>query len=182
MFTQGIWILARSSRFDSLQNGLLLFVCHSINSIHKFTICRFLEEETRLDILINNAGVAWSPEGLTKDGLEMQMGVNHFGHFLLTKLLVNRMKLCAPSRVITISARAHWAGCLSLENLQLLYEPMHGFKSYARSKLANILFTKALAKRLTGTGVTANCLHPGIIRTNIRQHIEKTLRWVPRFL
>lgn len=131
---------------------------------------RFLQEEKRLDILINNAGVMAMPRGVTKDGFEMQLGVNHLGHFLLTNLLLDILKASAPSRIIVLSSLAHKYGEINRDDLnsEKLYNK---YTAYSQSKLANILFTQELARRLKGTCVTVNCVHPGIVKTDLGRHL-----------
>jgi len=141
----------------------------SFASIRKF-VEEFKKEESHLHILINNAGVMAIPRSTTADGLEMQIGTNHFGHFLLTNLLLDNLKASAPSRIINVSSLAHKFGKINRDdiNLEKSYEK---WSSYGQSKLANILFTRELAKRLDGTGVTANSLHPGSVSTELQRHI-----------
>ncbi len=120
----------------------------------------------RLDVLINNAGGIWTPRQTTKQGFEQTFGVNHLGHFLLTNLVLDRLKASAPSRVVNLSSIGHhwaWRG-LHFDDLQSerRYSVMD---VYGRSKLANILFTRELARRLDGTGVTVNAVHPGPVRS-----------------
>lgn len=119
-----------------------------------------------LHVLINNAGVYMKERVLTVDGFEMTFAVNHLAPFLLTTLLLDRLKTSAPSRIITVSSVAHSRGKIDLENLPA-GNVFGGYSSYAASKLANILMTNELAERLTGTNVTANALHPGVIRTKL---------------
>ncbi|XP_011180062.2 retinol dehydrogenase 12 isoform X2 [Zeugodacus cucurbitae] len=144
----------------------------SMNSIREFVI-EFKKRETRLDILINNAGIMGCPRMLTKDGFEMQIGVNHMGHFLLTNLLLDWLKKSTPSRIVVVSSLAHVWGKIKKDDLnsEKNYKPQ---KAYSQSKLANILFTRELAKRLTGTGVTVNALHPGVIATDITRNMGGT--------
>jgi NAD(P)-dependent dehydrogenase (short-subunit alcohol dehydrogenase family) len=120
----------------------------------------------RLQVLINNAGVFTRRRELTVDGMETQFAVNHLAYFLLTNLLLDQLKAGAPSRIINVSSGAHAGATIEFENLQGERD-YHGGEAYARSKLANILFTYELARRLRGTGVTANCLHPGVIATRL---------------
>jgi NAD(P)-dependent dehydrogenase (short-subunit alcohol dehydrogenase family) len=125
-----------------------------------------LERWDRLDVLVNNAGGIISGRRVTEDGFEMTFGVNHLGHFLLTDLLLDRLKASAPSRVVNVSSTAH-RGALRGINFDDLQRE-HGYNTqsvYGESKLANILFTRELARRLDGTGVTVNALHPGVIRS-----------------
>ncbi|XP_030650271.1 retinol dehydrogenase 12-like [Chanos chanos] len=128
-----------------------------------------LQTEDRLDILINNAGVMSCPKWKTEDGFEMQFGVNHLGHFLLTNCLLDLLKKSAPSRIVNVSSLAHERGQIHFDdiNLDKDYTPQ---KAYRQSKLANVLFTRELAKRLQGTGVTVYSLHPGVIRTELGRH------------
>lgn len=106
----------------------------------------------------------------TKDGLELQIGTNHFGHFLLTNLLLDLIKSSAPARIINVSSTAHQIGKINRDDLQCV-NSYNKWKAYGASKLANILFTRALAKRLSGTGVTANSLHPGAVKTELTRHL-----------
>ncbi|XP_064643951.1 retinol dehydrogenase 14-like [Lineus longissimus] len=125
--------------------------------------------ENRLDVLLNNAGVMMCPPMKTADGFEMQLGTNHLGHFLLTNLLLDLLKSSAPSRIVNVSSRAYLRGKINFDDL--MFEKKYNSSAvYSQSKLANIYFTTELAKRLEGTGVTANCLHPGVIDTNLLRH------------
>ena len=126
----------------------------------------FKSAHPRLDVLINNAGVFWGRRQVTGDGLEATFAINHLGHFLLTQLLEEELKASAPSRIVNVSSSAYKAARLNLADLQSErgYDAM---RAYGNSKLANILFTYELARRLDGSGVTANCLHPGVVRTRI---------------
>lgn len=120
----------------------------------------------RLDVLINNAGQITPRFALSQDHIEMMMAVNHLAPFLLTNLLLDRLKASAPSRIITVASQAHQNARLKTDELA---RPSHWnpLSGYGRSKLCNVLFTKALARRLAGTGVTAMCLHPGVVSTDI---------------
>jgi retinol dehydrogenase-14 len=120
----------------------------------------------RLDVLINNAGVFMNERKLTEDGFEMTYAINHLAPFLLTNLLLDLLKKSAPSRVITVSSVAHTRGRIDFENLQA-EKTFGGYYAYALTKLANILFAHQLARQLEGTGVTSNCLHPGVIGTKL---------------
>lgn len=133
----------------------------SMNSIREFAR-KFRQIENRLDILICNAGIMAIPRGVTENGFEMQFGVNHLGHFLLTNLLLDMLKASAPSRIIVVSSSVHRIGKIYKEDL-MSERSYWRWCAYGQSKLANILFVRELAKRLEGTGVTANSLHPGKI-------------------
>ncbi|CAN9506421.1 unnamed protein product [Ophioblennius macclurei] len=150
-------------------------VCKKLDLSDSKSIREFAEginqEEAKLNILINNAGVMVCPYGKTADGFEMQIGVNHFGHFLLTHLLVDLIKKSTPARIITVSSMAHSWGSINLEdiNSEKSYDKN---KAYAQSKLANVLFSRSLAKRLEGTGVTTYSLHPGVVQTDLWRHLN----------
>jgi NAD(P)-dependent dehydrogenase (short-subunit alcohol dehydrogenase family) len=135
----------------------------------------FLATHERLDGLVNNAGVMNTPKGTTKDGFETQLGVNHFGHFLLTSLLLDQLKASAPSRIVNVSSCFHdkamgREGVIDFDDLHFERREYDGWTAYAQSKLANLLHARGLAARLEGTGVTAVSLHPGWVRTNLMRH------------
>lgn len=123
-----------------------------------------LAQEQRLDVLVNNAGIFSSRPQLSVDGYELTFAVNHLAHFLLTLLLLGKLKAAAPSRIVVVSSGAHQSGDIDYENLRATRH-YSGWGAYARSKLANVLFTYRLADLLQGTGVTVNCLHPGTVDT-----------------
>jgi retinol dehydrogenase 14 len=128
----------------------------------------FKEAYPRLDVLINNAGLFRSKRIATADGLEMTFAVNHLAYFLLTKLLLDVLKASASSRIVNVASGDHNNGTIDFDDLQG-EKGYKGPKAYSQSKLADVLFTYELARRLEGTGVTANCLHPGgriPVRTN----------------
>jgi len=118
----------------------------------------------RLHLLVNNAGGVFLTRELTDDGLERTFALNHLGYFLLTDLLIDRLTAGAPSRIVNVASRAHKRTHLDFENLQG-EKGYAGFRAYGQSKLANVLFTYELSRRLEGTGVTVNCLHPGVVST-----------------
>ncbi|XP_077466779.1 dehydrogenase/reductase SDR family member 13b.1 [Stigmatopora argus] len=140
----------------------------------------FLTSEPRLDILINNAGVYM--HGRTKDGLGLMFGVNHIGHFLLTNLLLDRLKECKPSRVVIVSSVAHNFGRINFEclskhkTLGLGSSLLDNLQIYSDSKLCNVLFTYELAKRLQGTQVTCYCLHPGAINSELARNASSLMQ------
>jgi NAD(P)-dependent dehydrogenase (short-subunit alcohol dehydrogenase family) len=130
----------------------------------------FMARHSRLHILVNNAGAYFNRRSLTAEGLEMTFALNHLGYFLLTDLLLDLLKASAPARIVNVASGAHMSETnLDLGNLQG-EKSYAGFKVYARSKLCNILFTYALARRLEGSGVTANCLHPGYVNTGFARN------------
>ncbi|WP_020575608.1 SDR family oxidoreductase [Actinopolymorpha alba] len=126
----------------------------------------FAAGHDRLDVLVNNAGAVNKVRRLTEDGIEMTFAVNHLGYFLLTNLLLDLLLASAPARVVTVASIGHRSGTLDFDDLgyERGYQIM---RAYARSKLANVVFANELARRLDGTGVTSNSLHPGAVNTNI---------------
>ncbi|TRY64719.1 hypothetical protein DNTS_017752 [Danionella cerebrum] len=151
----------------------------SLKSVRSFAET-FLRTEERLDILINNAGVYM--QGTTEDGHGLMFGVNHLGHFLLTNLLLDRLKQCAPSRIVTVSSVLHAYGDLDFDTLRTHKEFGVGeslasiFRIYSHSKLCNVLFTHELAKKLQGTNVTCYSLHPGAVKTDLDRNMNKLTR------
>lgn len=140
----------------------------------------FFQEEPKIDVLVNNAGVFQCPYTKTEDGFEMQLGVNHLGHFLLTHLLLDLLKASAPSRVVVVSSKLYKYGHVDFEDLNSERKYDRAF-CYSQSKLANLLFTLQLARQLEGTGVTANALTPGIVRTRLGRHVHVPLLARPLF-
>ncbi|HVO29734.1 MAG TPA: SDR family oxidoreductase [bacterium] len=146
---------------------------------------RFKREHTRLDVLLNNAGSVSPARVLTEDGLEQTFAVNHLGYFLLTNLLLDLLKKSAPARIVNVASIGHYNGTMDFDNLQFEKGGYSIMNAYRRSKLANVLFTRELAKRLAGTGVTVNAVHPGGVATNIWTHGPRFLRpltFITRFL
>jgi NAD(P)-dependent dehydrogenase (short-subunit alcohol dehydrogenase family) len=120
----------------------------------------------RLDVLVNNAGAINLFRQVSADGIEMTFAVNHLAYFLLTELLLDTLKASAPARVVNVASNSHYGQHLDFDNLELKrgYNPM---RAYGRSKLCNLYFTYELARRLEGTGVTVNAMHPGFVATNM---------------
>uniref|UniRef100_H3D810 Retinol dehydrogenase 12, like n=1 Tax=Tetraodon nigroviridis TaxID=99883 RepID=H3D810_TETNG len=166
------------------RSGSQNIVCMKLDLADSQSIREFAEAvnqgEPRLDILINNAGVMVCPYGKTADGFEMQMGVNHLGHFLLTHLLLDLIKRSAPARIITVSSMAHAWSSIDLDdiNSEKSYDKR---RAYSQSKLANVLFTRSLAQRLEGTGVTTYSLHPGVVQTDLWRHLSGPEQFLMRF-
>ncbi|XP_073687338.1 retinol dehydrogenase 12 [Garra rufa] len=133
------------------------------------------KEEKQVNILINNAGIMMCPYSKTADGFEMQFGVNHLGHFLLTYLLLDLLKKSAPCRIISVASMAHTWGSIHLDdiNSEKGYSPR---RAYGQSKLANILCTRSLAKRLQGSGVTVYSLHPGVVQSELFRNLSKPVQ------
>ena len=129
----------------------------------------------RIDVVINNAGLVLGGRRVTEDGFEHVFAVNHLAPFLLTNLLLPKLTGSAPARVVMVTSDAHTAAKLDLDDPNLEHG-WNSWRSYANSKLANILFTRELARRLDGTGVTANCAHPGVVRTGFGREGKPLLR------
>ena len=124
-----------------------------------------LQSISRIDVLVNNVGGYWNTRHVTTDGLERTFALNHLAPFLLTNLLLDRLKQSAPARVVTVSSNAHAQGRIDFEDLQG-ERSFSGSRAYDQSKLANLLFSYELARRLQATSVTANALHPGVVSTS----------------
>ena len=128
-----------------------------------------LQRFDRLDVLVNNAGTVFAKRTLTDDGIEATFAVNHLGYFLLTQLLLDRIVRSAPARIVIVASIAHRRATMDFDDL--FFERGYSvIKAYGRSKLANILYSRQLAQKLAGTGVTVNCLHPGTVNTEIWSH------------
>jgi retinol dehydrogenase 14 len=119
----------------------------------------------RIDVLVNNAGLILDERVLTEDGLETTFAVNHIGYFLLARLLEPKLVASAPARVVNVASRTHRSGTIRFDDL-MGARRYDGWKAYTQSKLANVVFTYELARRLAGSGVTVNCLHPGVVASN----------------
>lgn len=150
----------------------------SLKSIRSF--CKQINAtEQKIDILVLNAGLIPPPgRHLTEDYLEVQFGTNHLGHFLLVNLLLDLVKQSAPARIVVVSSVLHHLGQIDFDNLSLEKHVPEPFFTYCKSKLANVLMAKELSRRLSGTGVTVNALHPGLINTDI----NKDRPWLVRVL
>ncbi len=152
-----------------------LMICDlaSQKSIRSFAD-EFKQQHDRLDVLVNNAGVFLRQRSLTEDGIESTFAINHLGYFVVTNLLLDLLEKSKPSRIVNVASTAHRYGKLDV-NAWVSAREYSAFAAYANSKLANVLFTYELARRLEGTGVTANCLHPGAVASNL-------FRGLPGFL
>ena len=150
-----------SSRLD-----LLIADMSSMASVRALAT-QILEKYPRVDVLINNAGTAISKRRLSVDGIEMTIAGNHLGAFLLTLLLLDRLKASAPSRIVNVSSEAQRRARLDMDDIQFERRKYSSLGAYGQSKVLMNACTFELARRLKGTGVTANCLHPGVVATNI---------------
>lgn len=129
----------------------------------------FLKTYDRLDVLVNNAGGIFAKRSTTVDGIEYTFAVNHLGYFLVTNLLLDRLKSSAPARIVSVSSMAHAGAKIRFDDMQYA-KSYNSMGAYGQSKLANIMFTYALARRLEGTHVTANCLHPGVVSSGFAKN------------
>lgn len=152
----------------------------SLDSVRSFSR-EFLAKYDRLDILINNAGIWESKRKESADGIELTFAVNHLAPFLLTYLLTDLLIASAPARVINISSEAHRQGRMRFDDLEGK-KRWSSFGSYAQSKLANVLFTRELARKMNGAGVTVNCLHPGVVNTHLFDKLPKLIISMVRLL
>jgi len=150
----------------SAQRDLLIADMSSFASVRALA-AQIREKCPRLDVLINNAGAAVPKRTLSADGIEMTVAGNHLGAALLTLLLLDLLKASAPARIINVSSEAQRRAPLDMNDLQFERRKYQALAAYGQSKLLMNAFTFELARRLAGTGVTANCLHPGVVRTNI---------------
>lgn len=132
---------------------------------------QFQEKYEHLDVLINNAGAFFLHRQVSVDGFEMTFALNHLNYFLLTSLLLETLQKSAPARIVNVASNNHRKQKLNFDDLQNTRR-YNAFRAYGQSKLANVLFTYALARRLQGTGVTANALHPGFVSTHIWKHTD----------
>jgi len=128
-----------------------------------------LERAPQLHVLVNNAGAIYTKRSLSVDGIEMTFAVDHLAYFLLTSLLVERLRASAPARIINVASDAHAHARIDFDDLQG-ERGYRAFRAYGRAKLANILFTVELARRLEGSGVTANCFHPGFVASGFNKN------------
>src|SRR6185503_9856418 len=162
------------------QVDLMLCDLSSQNSIRHFaeTVIR---QRARVDVLINNAGIVLRQRSMTEDGIESTFAINHLGYFLVTDLLLDLLKKSAPSRIVNVASTAHRYGKLDV-NAWVSAREYSAFGAYANSKLANVLFTYELARGLEGTGVTANCLHPGAVASNLFRGLPALLEALIRLV
>jgi NAD(P)-dependent dehydrogenase (short-subunit alcohol dehydrogenase family) len=168
--------LASASRSDRLEVAVAdLSVQHDIRRLAD-DIAR---QHSRLDVLVNNAGLISQQRRVTSDGIELTWAVNYLAPFLLTNLLLDLLVQSAPARIVTVASRSQGRGTIDFSDLQFERRPYRMLAAYAQSKLATVLFTVELARRLGGAGVTANCLHPGFVASDLGRKPDGrlTLQW-----
>ena len=144
----------------------------SLTSVHQAAE-QFRAHWSRLDLLINNAGVMATPLGYTPDGFEWQFGTNHLGHYLLTRLLLPTLEEAAPARVVVLSSSAHRRSDVHFEDLNYQHRPYDKWEAYGQSKTANALFAVGLTRHFGSRGIMANAVNPGAIRTGLQQHLSQ---------
>lgn len=181
---QGAHVVACCRRFDAAEEALSDLKgsieikeldLGRLTSVRKFA-AGYMASGKPVHGLINNAGVMQCPEGRTEDGFETQMGVNHLGHFLLTELLLERLKSSAPARIVCVSSVLHvgdkkHVGSVDIKDLNFESRHYNKTHAYSQAKLANVLHAAELARRLKGTNVSAFSVHPGWVRSNLAQHV-----------
>ncbi|CAH0406108.1 unnamed protein product [Chilo suppressalis] len=167
------------------EKGELVVVKCDLQSLSSVRECaqNILNQESHINILVNNAGVMMCPKSETEDGFEMQMGTNHLAHFLFTLLLLPRIRNSKPARIVTVSSRAHIRYGINLDDINYKTRPYSAAEAYSQSKLANILFSKELASKLKEhniDGVNTYTLHPGVVKTELGRHLNESLFWGAR--
>ncbi len=165
--------IREATRNDSLK--LMVADLGSQQSIRNLTH-EIQKKQITLNVLINNAAIIPARRTETDDGIEAQFGVNHLGPFLLTNLLLDVLKANAPARIVNVASTVHYDAKMHFDDLQYSDHKYAPMSAYAQSKLANVLFTNELARRLKDTRVTVNSLHPGVVRTNIARNAPLPLR------
>jgi NAD(P)-dependent dehydrogenase (short-subunit alcohol dehydrogenase family) len=169
-----VFVARDHARGEQMRRHLQAVAAHADHTVHYADLSRFSEmkrvaqdiagTEPHIDVLINNAGAIFTRRQVTEDGLERTFALNHMSYFVITNLLLDRLKATAGARIVCTASDAHSGAQLDFDDLQSA-KRYSGFAVYGRSKLMNILFTRELGGRLAGTGVTANCLHPGFVAT-----------------
>jgi NAD(P)-dependent dehydrogenase (short-subunit alcohol dehydrogenase family) len=184
-------LIARdSSRAAATLQKLKLESTNVSHSVHYADLSRIADmkrvaleisaAESKIDVLINNAGAAFASRRLSADGLEMTFATNHLAYFVVTNILLERLKAAPAARIVSTASDAHRSGRLDLDDLQS-EKRYSTFRAYGTSKLCNILFTRELARRLAATPVTANCLHPGFVNTRIGDN-NRAIAWIARLV
>jgi NAD(P)-dependent dehydrogenase (short-subunit alcohol dehydrogenase family) len=152
------------SQTGNQQVSYLLADLSSLTEVRKLAQ-EFKDKHNKLDVLLNNAGAIFLSRKVSVDGYEMTVALNHLNYFLLTNLLLDTLKAAPSARIVNVASRAHYRGHVNFDDLQS-QRGYNGMRVYSMSKLMNVLFTYELARRLQGTNVTANCLHPGFVASN----------------
>jgi NAD(P)-dependent dehydrogenase (short-subunit alcohol dehydrogenase family) len=162
-------------------NDQVAFAALDLSDLSSVRACaeHLLATEPKIHGLINNAGLVAKRGAKTVDGYQMTFGTNHLGHYLLTRRLLDRMKQSGEARIVNVSSQSHYqAKSVDWDALTQPNKTVVGMKEYAVSKLANVLFTKELARRLDGSGVTAYAVHPGVVATDVWRRVPPPFRWI----
>jgi NAD(P)-dependent dehydrogenase (short-subunit alcohol dehydrogenase family) len=169
---------ARTEIIDSTGNRKVdLLLCDLASQAQVRRLAgELLDRFDEIHVVVNNAGLILSEHRLTDDGIEITLAVNHLAPFLLTNLLIGRLSDSAPARVVTVASNAHQRGSIDFDDLSGMRR-YSSWAAYGQSKLANILFTAELARRMAGTGVTSNCLHPGVVQTGFGRRGPAQIRF-----
>ena len=174
-----VFIARDRERGEATRKHLHAIAGHATHTVHYADLTKLADmkrvakeiadSEPQIDVLVNNAGAMFTTRQVTEDGLEKTFALNHMSYFVVTNLLLDRLQATPGARIVSTASDAHKGAKLNFDDLQS-ERGYSGFSVYGRSKLMNILFTRELAKRLAGTGVTANCLHPGFVGTRFGQN------------
>lgn len=171
---------ARVAIVEATGNSLVQLLPADMSSQRQIreAAARFRAMHDRLDILVNNAGAMFPSRELTEDGIERTFAVNHLGYFLLTTLLLDRVEVSAPARIVNVASSAHGRARIDFSDLSGEHS-WSTMGAYGRSKLANVMFSYELARRLEGGAVTVNAIHPGLVATNLGSGV-RWIRWLTR--
>ena len=181
-----VFVARDHERGEAARKHFRAIAAHTDHTVHYADLTSLAEQkrvakaiadsEPQIDVLINNAGAMFTTRQQTPDGLEKTFALNHMSYFTITNILLDRLKATPGARIVSTASDAHRGMKLNFDDLQSTHG-FSGWAAYGRSKLMNILFTRELAKRLAGTGVTANCLHPGFVGTRFGQNNAGFMGW-----
>ncbi|MBV9571301.1 MAG: SDR family oxidoreductase [Alphaproteobacteria bacterium] len=181
-----VFVARDRERGAEMRKHLRAIAGHTDHTVHHADLTQLSEmksvaqeiaaSEPQIDVLINNAGAIYARRQVTEDGLERTFALNHLSYFVLTNILLDRLRATPGARIVSTSSNAHNRETVDFDDLQSARR-YAGFRVYGRTKLMNILFTRELAKRLAGTGVTANCLHPGFVATRFGDESGRLMSW-----
>jgi NAD(P)-dependent dehydrogenase (short-subunit alcohol dehydrogenase family) len=163
---KGAAVVSEIQRDTGNPNVELMIAELSLQSEVRKLADEFKAKYARLDVLVNNAGTIFQQRTVTAEGFEKTWALNHLAYFLLTHLLLDTLKQSTPARIVIVSSAGHKQGKLNFDDLPMANGKYNGFQQYNNTKLANVLFTRELARRLQGTGITVNAVHPGVIPTS----------------
>lgn len=181
-----VFVARDRERGEATRKHLRAIAGHTDHTVHYADLTKLADQkrvakeiadsEPQIDVLVNNAGAMFTSREVTEDGLEKTFALNHMSYFVIANMLLDRLKATPHSRIVSTASDAHKGAKLNFDDLQSEHG-FSGFGIYGKSKLCNILFTRELAKRLAGTGVTANCLHPGFVGTRFGHNAGGFMGW-----